>query len=199
MSTIQPNSQSRVLDVGVCNGTDRSSNFFEAWYPWPSRITAVSLEPVPLTPAAFPEVTFVEADGRRLPFSDQSFDIGFSNAVIEHTGTRSQQRDFAAELVRVCRQVFVATPNRLFPIDPHTLYPFIHWLPEGPRCALLTRLGRPGWASIDMLNPLSAGTLRWCFSEAPDLTIVRQRTALLTSNLIAIAGEKAPRVRNQRR
>jgi len=64
---------------------------------------------------------------------DGAFDIGFSNAVVEHVaGGREGQRRFVGELCRVARRVYVTTPNRWFPLDPHTLLPFAHWLPPGP-------------------------------------------------------------------
>jgi len=78
------------------------------------------------------------ADGRELPFADGEFDRGFSNAVVEHVaGGRDGQRLFVHELCRVARRVFVTTPNRWFPLEVHTLLPFVHWLPPGPRERLL--------------------------------------------------------------
>ena len=60
--------------------------------------------------------------GATLPFADGAFDLGFSNAVVEHVaGGRDGQRQFVAELCRVAQRVFVTTPNRWFPLDPHTL------------------------------------------------------------------------------
>jgi hypothetical protein len=76
----------------------------------------------------------VRADGRDLPFSDGEFDLGFSNAVVEHIdGGRSGQQRFVHELCRVSTSVFVTTPNRWFPLEVHTLLPFVHWLPAGAR------------------------------------------------------------------
>ena len=67
-------------------------------------------------------------------------------------GGRDGQRQFVAELCRVAQRVFVTTPNRWFPLDPHTLLPFVHWLPEGRRPRVL-----------DGVRPLSPRELRSLF------------------------------------
>jgi hypothetical protein len=103
-------------------------------YPWPDRITAVGHTELDRFAAAFPRVQAVRADGRDLPFPDGAFDLGFSNAVVEHVaGGREGQRRFVHELCRVARRVFVTTPNRWFPLEVHTLLPLVHWLPAGAR------------------------------------------------------------------
>lgn len=72
----------------------------------------------------------IKADGRNLPFKSQSFEWVFSNAVIEHVGGWEDQIRFANEIRRVSsRGYFVATPNRFFPMEPHTLVPFYQFLP----------------------------------------------------------------------
>src|SRR5947208_5184897 len=72
----------------------------------------------------------VGADGRMLPFSDGAFDIVFSNSVIEHVGTREDQRLFANEVARVGRNYWIQTPNRRFPFEHHVMLPPIHFLPK---------------------------------------------------------------------
>jgi SAM-dependent methyltransferase len=135
MELYRPGPETTVIDVGVTDaafGGGSSDNFFEALYPWPQQITAVGHTDLARFAAAFPLVRAVQADGRELPFDDAAFDIGFSNAVVEHVaGGRDGQRRFVAELCRVARRVFVTTPNRWFPVDPHTLLPLVHWLPAG--------------------------------------------------------------------
>lgn len=72
----------------------------------------------------------VIGDGTRLPFLDGSFDIVFSNSVIEHLRNRDAQMQFASEVRRVGKCFFVQTPHRYFPIEPHYLTPLIHFLPR---------------------------------------------------------------------
>jgi hypothetical protein len=186
LSLMQPQPEESILDVGIIDTSWRSSNPLEARYPFPSRITAVSLDDAPTFQAGHPEVEVVIADGRDLPFADDTFDIGFSNAVIEHVGSRPQQQRFAAELVRTCRRVMIATPNARFPIDPHTLLPFVHWLPRDLRHRVLHLTGNGGWANEERLNPLNAGQLRGIFPPDVPVRIERQRILGMTTVLLAV-------------
>lgn len=68
-------------------------------------------------------------DGSHLPLEDHSVDLVVSNSVIEHVPP-DQREAFAYELLRVGRSVYVQTPARSFPIEPHFVMPFIHWLPR---------------------------------------------------------------------
>src|SRR3954464_6631614 len=150
---LRPGPGTTVLDVGVTDaafGAGSTDNFFEALYPWPERITAVGVTDLETFAASFPRVTAGRAGGRRLPFADDTFDLGFSNAVVEHVaGGREAQREFVHELCRVARRVFVTTPNRYFPLEVHTLVPLAHWLPAEPRTRVLRRAGFD-----DVLDPL---------------------------------------------
>ncbi len=163
LDLFHPGSDTSVVDVGVTNapfGEGSSDNFFEALYPWPAQVTGVGHTELDRFEAAFPTVTAVRADGRELPFADGQFDLGFSNAVVEHVaGGRDGQRQFVNELCRVARRVFVTTPNRWFPVDPHSLLPFVHWLPDGSRRRRL--LAARGFD--DVLDPLGPGELAALF------------------------------------
>lgn len=70
---------------------------------------------------------FVQCDGRRLPFRDESFDLVFSNAVVEHVGDEPDQRQFLSEHDRVGRLWVTTTPNRWFPVEAHTGVVLAHW------------------------------------------------------------------------
>ena len=158
LELLAPGPETTVVDVGVTDapfGAGSSDNFFEAMYPWPGRITAVGNTELDRFTAAFPGVQAVRADGRELPFADGAFDLGFSNAVVEHVaGGREGQRRFVHELCRVARRVFVTTPNRWFPLEVHTLLPLVHWLPEGARDRLI-----PFDDVLDPLGPKAFASL----------------------------------------
>lgn len=72
-------------------------------------------------------------------FPDQSFDIVFSNSVIEHLQTRDRQAAMAREVRRLAPVYWIQTPNFWFPVEPHFLTPAWHYLPVAARVALLRR------------------------------------------------------------
>ena len=88
---------------------------------------------------------WVLGDACELPFPDQSFEIVFSNSVIEHLGTTENQRRFADEVRRVGCSYYVQTPNRKFFLEPHVVTPFIHWLPRKWQGRLLRNFTLWGW------------------------------------------------------
>jgi SAM-dependent methyltransferase len=159
LETMRPGPETRVVDVGVGDtgfgtepGVASSHNFFEALYPWPERITAVSDVPLPNFAREFPTVSTVTASGTELPFEDDAFDVAFSNAVVEHVGGRARQRTIVAELCRVAPRVFLSTPNRWFPVETHTLVPFVHWLPRPAADRAFGALGRDNWDRVQLLT-----------------------------------------------
>jgi hypothetical protein len=71
--------------------------------------------------------------------------------VIEHVEP-GRRAAFAAEVRRVSRGFFVQTPAWSFPIEPHALLPFAHWLAPTLRRPYW-RLGAAGsWEDIDLLR-----------------------------------------------
>lgn len=63
-------------------------------------------------------------------FKDKTFDISFSNSVIEHLYTKENQAKMAHEAMRVSTYYFIQTPNRHFPIEPHFKFPLFQFLPK---------------------------------------------------------------------
>src|SRR3954471_20284344 len=87
LELFEPGPETTIVDVGVTDapfGAGSTDNFFEALYPWPEQVTGVGHTDLSRFAAAFPRVRAVQADGRELPFADGEFDLGFSNAVVEH-------------------------------------------------------------------------------------------------------------------
>ncbi|PZX59873.1 methyltransferase family protein [Algoriphagus ratkowskyi] len=63
-------------------------------------------------------------------FSDNSFDLVFSNSVIEHLYTWENQQKMAKEIIRVGKKHFIQTPNRYFPVEAHYAIPFAQYAPK---------------------------------------------------------------------
>jgi ubiquinone/menaquinone biosynthesis C-methylase UbiE len=162
LSSVQPKLRDTILDVGATSDQVYDfSNYLEAWYPHKSRITAVGIDDAKFLEELYPGITFLKADGRNLPFADESFDVVHSSAVLEHVGSRENQMQFIRELTRVARRaVFLTTPNRWFPVEVHTVLPFVHWLPAPWFRAVLHLLGHDMLSREENLNLLSAGNLR---------------------------------------
>jgi SAM-dependent methyltransferase len=156
-------------------------------YPWPERITAVSDVPLPNFAREFPMVRCVTASGTELPFEDDAFDVAFSNAVVEHVGGEEEQRRFVAELCRVAPRVFISTPNRWFPVETHTLVPFVHWLPQPSADRAFAALGRDKW---DRIQLLSKRRLLALFPPSVETRIVESRITISVAaeRLEAVAG-----------
>lgn len=166
MDTFRPDSTTRVLDVGFAEGSWMpDANYLEQHYPWPRQLTALSIDEPVEGPRWYPEVTFVQYDGRHFPFEDAQFDIAWSNAVLEHIGGHERQVLFIRELMRVAKAVWLTTPNRGFPIDSHSLIPLAHWLPPKARDAIYLSFGRT-WATSDFCNLLYRRDLVRLLSEA---------------------------------
>ena len=95
---------------------------------------------------------FVQADATdRLPFDDGAFDLAYCNSVIEHVAPGAPRRiRRGAEAGR--RGWYVQTPAFSFPVEPHALLPFAHWLPVALRRPYW-RLGVAGdWEDIHLLR-----------------------------------------------
>jgi SAM-dependent methyltransferase len=135
----------------------------------------------------------VVCDGRYLPFKDSSFDIVYSNSVVEHVGGWESQCAFASECCRVGKRYYVQTPNKWFPIEPHWITPFIHWMPLRARCMVARHLTvrgileRPSreWCRnlLEHTRLLTASEMRQLF---PDCQIWRERLVGLTKSIIAV-------------
>lgn len=128
-----------ILDVGGTQGFWERMDFINK----PDiAITVLNLESQAIR---FDGFSSIVGDATNLSFfTDQSFDVVFSNSVIEHVGDTIQQRRMAQEIVRVGKRYFVQTPNYYFPVEPHYLFPAFQWLPLDVRAWLLNHFDL-GW------------------------------------------------------
>ena len=135
----------------------------------------------------------VLASGMALPFPDRSFDVCFSNSVIEHVGDAQARAEFASEIRRVAKRFWVQTPNRRFPLETHFCCLFLHWLPFRITRRLIRHFSLWGWltrasqSEIDealrRLTLLDEQEMRALF---PDAKIIRERFLGMTKSLIAV-------------
>ncbi len=116
-----------VLVVGVNDHVDPKSNLIEQALLARDDLGTVFSGIAPVV-EGFP--SYVQADGRALPFRAGSFDLVVSNAVVEHVGDEADQRRFIAEHDRVGRHWFTTTPNRAFPVESHYHQVLAHWSPR---------------------------------------------------------------------
>lgn len=125
LDEIKPIVTDRILDVG---GHPESWTQFD---PVGRSVDVLNIYPIPsaATHAAHRIRTLV-GDGCHLDMSDGTYEIVFSNSVIEHVGDWEQQRLFAAEVARVGRSLWIQTPAYECPLEPHYLAPLIHYFPR---------------------------------------------------------------------
>jgi len=149
-----PSENDTIIDIGVTPDESlKESNFFEQFYPYKNKITAVSIEDASFLEQKYNGLKFVQIEkNENFPFQDNEFDILFCNAVIEHVGSREEQCFFISECIRISKKFFFQTPNRYFPLEMHTIIPFLHWLPMKYFRKILKLLKKDFFASEENLN-----------------------------------------------
>jgi len=181
MHLLHPEANARILNVGITGTRIGFREQLENWYPHPDRITGggLSFEEVDDYRDSFPSVTPIVFDGCALPFANQSFDIVYSNAVLEHLPGASAVERFTQEVQRVGKGWFISTPNFWYPIEPHYHVPFMQLLSQDSQRKLASSLGKP---TYDHLQLLSKRELRELF---PTSNVVGCRVTFYPETLIA--------------
>ena len=178
ISCLNPQTSESLLDIG-----GYAFNWFQRGRVI-GRVDVVNLDPVAETeaPEGSPVIRSLTGDGRRLTMANQSYDIVFSNSVIEHVGTFDDQKAFAAEARRLGSKLWIQTPARECPIEPHFIGFCIHWFPRRYHASLArwTSLrGLGGSSSTDDLRDIANTTRLLSKSEMrelfPDCTIWTER------------------------
>jgi len=185
-----------IIDIG---GT------YNFWLTWKDLVdwSLVNITCINLVPEHFElgkgviNINMIRGDACNLAgIADSSFDIAFSNSVIEHVGGWSRMQDMANEIRRIAPFYLVQTPYFWFPIEPHARTPFMHWVPESIayRIVMARRCGY--WerrttvsSAVEAVQSAKLLDFRQMCSLFGDAVVVRERFLGLTKSLIAIKSE----------
>lgn len=188
MQAMQPRREDRILDIGTSDVTGTDANMLEQLYPHKENLTCASLSDGSSILSAYPGVRHVRiAPGAPLPFDQNSFNIVYSNAVLEHVGSRARQIMFLEEMCRVAPRRFLVVPNRCFPVEHHTCIPLLHYLPKPMFRRMLRGTRFDYWSYEANLNYVSANDLRtiWPCERKPTVAWVGIGFGPWRSNLLA--------------
>jgi SAM-dependent methyltransferase len=150
--------QLQVLDMGCGQGQAISllSGYGHTLYgfdlPDKSETLAANLGPT-FGDAYADRIRFME-DERRIPFSTAQFDLIYANQVFEHVRFLDQMLAECARVLKPDGSLITLFPPATYPIEGHSLVPFVHWIPAGRfrraylRAFLTLGIGRrlPGWS-----------------------------------------------------
>lgn len=128
----------RILDNGCGLGT-----YLAAFAPYSAERYGLELEMDRAISALPSSDGIVQGVGEHIPFADNTFDLVFSNEVIEHVRDDAY---YAAEMARVTRpggRILLFCPNRWYPVEQHGVFwrgnykfgniPLVNYLPDSLR------------------------------------------------------------------
>jgi hypothetical protein len=179
----------KVIDIGTTALDSLSENYFLHNYPYKKKITCFSNQKLKILQKKYPFLKIKQGDGRRTNLPSNSYEIVHSSATIEHVGNLYNQSMFVKELYRISKKfVFIQTPNKFFPIDFHTLIPFIHLLPKKWHRKILKIIGLNFISKEENLNLLTINDLvKICINQKIKKFYIKKIKIFgLTSNIILI-------------
>lgn len=136
---LNPKEKDKILDLGSGNGSHLAGIINYRKNVFCADISQSSL--IKCKKLGFKTILLKQS--AKLPFPNKYWDIVFCSSVIEHiSGDKNKlerygsntefdkqawnnQYLFAQEIKRIAKKYFVQTPNKYFPIESHTLLPFI--------------------------------------------------------------------------
>jgi hypothetical protein len=177
--------QMKVLDLGG------RPEFWLTVTERPAAVTVLNLE-TPSTREDWISVARGDACDPPPEVRDDSFDLVFSNSLIEHVGGPLNRQRCASFVRGAADRYWVQTPYRYFPVEPHWLFPGFQFLPLRARARItqrwplgtMRREGRDEAVKEALGTELVSGTeMRSLFPEAQ---LLRERFAGLTKSIIAV-------------
>ena len=179
-----------VIDVGSTPSIDKEHNIFLENIKDNQNVTCLSNQDCRILQKKYKNIkNVIIGDARNTLLKDNSFEIVHSNATIEHVGSFENQVSFVKEMHRISKEnVFIQTPNRLYPLDFHTILPFIHWLPKKIHRKILKFLKKDFYSEEENLNLLTAKELKKICEilNIKRYKILKYKLLFLTSNLILV-------------
>lgn len=187
----QQKGEVRILDLG---GTREYWNIFPENFLNECNVTVTVVNFASVAFEQQQRITFYEGNACSLPMlQNNSFDVVHSNSVIEHVGRWEQMCQFAQEARRLAPRHWIQTPYYWFPVEPHFMTPFYHWLPWSWRVKMLQRFDLGNWKRCPNLDDavraiessvlLDTAMFRHLF---PDSTLRVERVMLCAKSLIAV-------------
>lgn len=131
----KPIQNAKILDVGCGNGA--ISDYFAK----NNEVFAIDLVDQRTDPFKSNSVHFLKYVDHKIPLESQSFDIVISNHVLAYIGEKNSHVEELARLLKPGGIIYFATPNRLFPVEPHFGVPFLHYLPTRIFNRVMKKLG----------------------------------------------------------
>lgn len=175
-----------ILDVGGTSYFWKNSSLLS--HPG-LRITLLNLYPVE---TSHPAIHAVQGDATDMrEFENGSFDLVFSNSVIEHLYTLELQQKMASEILRVGKSYFIQTPNVYFPIEAHYALPFAQFYSKAFLHFMLTQTKfsrMRKWSSAEAsqyiaeIRLLNAQEMKALF---PGASLLKEKVLGLTKSITA--------------
>jgi hypothetical protein len=128
---------------------------------------------------------------------ETSYDLAFSNSLIEHVGGHAQRLALAEQVQSLATYHWVQTPYRYFPVEPHYLFPGMQFLPVRARAEVAARWPlqhtRPATrtdarSEVQWTELLSISEMRTYF---PGSEIYKERLGGLVKSLVALRAPAA--------
>ena len=169
-----------ILDIGCGNG-EIARHFSECG----NTVTSVDVERHFDADYGF---AFVLVGDEKLPFADNSIDICISNHVIEHVKNQSLHMQEIYRVLKPGGICYFATPNRLFPWEPHTKTLFLHYFPKHRFWNLLKRRGK----YEEEFSLLTYGEMKKLFQETGFIWVEQTIKVIRTPNRYYTKGLTLP-------
>lgn len=178
-------SEMTVLDLGGTAASWRTAGLS------PKRLVLLNLDP----PGDIPGAVSIVGDACDPPAAlrNERFDLVFSNSVIEHLGGHARRQAFAETATRLGDRLWIQTPYRYFPVEPHFVAPGFQFLPVGARARAVVAWPIGNYAalrsvpdavrSVQQIELLSRSQMRAYF---PGCDLLSERFAGMTKSLTAV-------------